>query len=450
MQMHINRRSFMGGAAAVGATSLAAPYRALAAAGPELTDATLSNGLRVVVYRDDRIPLITHQLWYRVGGGDEPLGVTGIAHFFEHLMFKGTLRNPGGTFNRFVDRLGGAQNAFTSMDATWFVQRMPKRQLADLMALEADRMTHLQLSDADITTELGAVLEEKRGGETNVNVLFSNGLRAALYPNHRNGVPVIGTEQDLRAMTRDPLLAFYRRYYAPNNAILVVGGDTTPDEVLKIAERTYGVIAPSASLPVRARPPLPAPPREPFRFETNRASTLSTTVYYRLPDLADVPLADMAPIGALATLSNGFGFEHGAYRRLVQGQRVASTAWGGFSPAMTGGELAFGFQALPGISEDKARQMLDETIDAIRTHVPDDTTLADIATQSLAADIRASDSAAAVVTGFGTMLSRGQKLSDYTSYRARLAAVTRADLRRIIDTYMTPERALVGTMVPKA
>lgn len=450
MALHLPRRRFLQGMGA-GAVLAGLPRAARASATPEFHDASLPNGMRVVIYRDNRIPLVTHELWYRVGAGDEQPGVSGIAHFFEHLMFKGTARNPGATFNRFVDRLGGAQNAFTTMDATYYVQRMPKRHLSDLMALEADRMTNLQLTDSDLSTELGAVLEEKRGNETNVSTLYFNGLRRVLYPQHRVGIPIIGVEAELRAMSRETLLAFYRRYYAPNNAILVVGGDVQVDEVMQLAAQHFGGVPASTTLPVRQRPP--APPlasQDPFRFETDRVTALSTSVYFRLPQLADVPIADKAPLGALATLSSGFGFEHGAYRRLVQDRRLASNAWGSYSGSMSGGELSFGFQALPGMTEDTARRLLDETLDAVRNNIPDDAALADVATQSLASDIKASDSSAAVVTGVGTMLSRGQDLAEYTSYRDRLAEVRRADIRRVIDTYMTPERALIGTMVPKA
>ena len=191
-------------------------------------DFTLANGLEVVVIPDHRAPVVTHMIWYKVGAADETPGKSGLAHFLEHLMFKGTAKNPGDTFSQAVAAIGGQENAFTASDYTGFYQRVPREHLKEMMAFEADRMTGLVLTDAVVRPELNVVLEEQ-----NMRVANNPGARldeqmdAALYLNHPYGRPVIGWRHEIEKLTRDDALAFYRRFYTPNNAIVVVAGDVT-------------------------------------------------------------------------------------------------------------------------------------------------------------------------------------------------------------------------------
>lgn len=449
MDLSASRRGFLSGGIALGAMSLfARPARAIP--DPRYFETALSNGLRIVVYRDNRIPLVSHTLWYRVGAGDEQMGRTGLAHFFEHLMFKGTANNPGATFTRFVDRFGGYQNAFTDFDTTCYVQRLPKEHLLDLMRLEADRMANLQLTENDIATELGAVLEEMRGTQTSVYRRFSNALRQIQYPGHRLGVSVLGTEADLRAMGREALLSFYRTYYAPNDAVLIVGGDVDPDAVVALAEKTYGQAAASPDLPVRKRAPLPAPAQTFFRQASPEVARSMVSTTYRLPGLTDIPVADLAALYMLPALSNGTGYRNGAYRRLVQQDRVATDVYGSFSIGLSACDLSFGFQAAADVGEARAVRILEDTTAILRTHLPSDSTLADAKTRYIANDVRADESAQAVVQGMGTMLLRGASLATFTGFRSRVEAMTRNDLYRVQDTYMRPENAVTSVLAPQA
>ena len=202
---------------------------------------TLGNGLQVVVIPDHRTPVVTQMIWYKVGSADETPGKSGLAHFLEHLMFKGTAKHPAGEFSQTVLRIGGNENAFTSTDYTGYFQRVPREQLARMMEFEADRMTGLMLKDENVLPERDVVLEEyNMRVANNPDARLTEQIMAALYLNHPYGRPVIGWHHEIEKLDREDALAFYRRFYAPNNAILVIAGDVEADEVRPMAERTFG------------------------------------------------------------------------------------------------------------------------------------------------------------------------------------------------------------------
>ena len=193
---------------------------------------TLDNGMDVVVITDNRAPVVTHMVWYRVGAADEPRGVSGIAHFLEHLMFKSTEKIPMGEFSKIVARLGGQDNAFTSQDATAYFQRISKDRLADVMAMEADRMVNLRLTEKEVLTERNVILEERRSRiENNPSSLLAEQMDAALYLAHPYGIPIIGWMHEMAELSPQDAMDFYKQHYAPNNAILVVAGDVSAADV---------------------------------------------------------------------------------------------------------------------------------------------------------------------------------------------------------------------------
>src|SRR6202041_2605395 len=205
---------------------------------------TLGNGLQVVVIPDHRTPVVTHMIWYKVGSADETAGKSGLAHFLEHLMFKGTAKNPEGRFSQILAAIGGQANAFTTSDYTAFFQRIAKEYLPTVMEFEADRMTGLVLTDANVLPERDVVLEEFNMRVANSpEARIGEQVSAALYLNHPYGRPVIGWRQEIEKLNREDALAFYRRFYTPNNAVLVIAGDVTGDEVKTLAEQTYGKVA---------------------------------------------------------------------------------------------------------------------------------------------------------------------------------------------------------------
>src|SRR5690348_15332037 len=227
-------------------------------AAPSVSHFKLANGLEVVVIPDHRTPVVTHMLWYRVGAADEIAGKTGLAHFLEHLMSKGTQKNPQGLFSQTVATIGGQENAFTSSDYTGYFQRTAREHLRTMMEFEADRMTGLVLTDDVVKPELQVVLEEQNMRvANNPAARLSEQVDAALYLNHPYGRPIIGWRNEIEKLTRDDALEFYRRFYTPNNAILIVAGDVTADEVRAMAEETYGKVKRVTDVAPRRRPQEP-------------------------------------------------------------------------------------------------------------------------------------------------------------------------------------------------
>ncbi|MCI0467830.1 MAG: insulinase family protein, partial [Beijerinckiaceae bacterium] len=229
-------------------------------AGPAVSPARLANGLDIVVIEDHRAPVITHMIWYRNGSADDPLGKSGIAHFLEHLMFKGTKNHPRGQFSELIAGLGGQENAFTSNDYTAYFQRAAKEHLGVCMEYEADRMKNLVLTDEVVTPERDVVLEERRmRTDSDPAEQLGEAVQAALFTQHPYGRPIIGWEHEIESLGRADALAYYDRFYSPDNAILVVAGDVDASGVIELAEKYYGSIPGHREALRRFRPREPAP-----------------------------------------------------------------------------------------------------------------------------------------------------------------------------------------------
>jgi zinc protease len=237
----------------------------------------LDNGLQVVVIPQRRAPVVTHTLWYKVGGADNEPGQSGLAHFFEHLMFKGTENNSKEVFQDAVKSVGGYDNAFTGNDFTAYVQQVTPEALPEMMRLEADRMRNLVLSDEDIETERQVVIEERVLTEENEpGSILQEAIRTMLFTVHPYRTPIGGWHQDLESVDREQLMAFYDRYYQPNNAVLVVAGDVDADVVRRLAEEAYGQVERGPEVPLRFRPEEPEPKVERRAILRDERVTLPT------------------------------------------------------------------------------------------------------------------------------------------------------------------------------
>ncbi|MEM6440520.1 MAG: pitrilysin family protein, partial [Pseudomonadota bacterium] len=226
-----------------------------ALAAPKVDSFALPNGLMGVVIEDRRAPVVTHMVWYRVGAADEPPGKTGLAHFLEHLMFKGTDEIPDAEFSKIIAANGGQDNAFTAQDYTGYFQRIAADRLGLVMKMEADRMRDLRLNEDQVRTERDVILEERAQRiDVNPGALMSEQRSAAMFLNHPYGLPLAGWRHEMEALTMQDALDFYRTYYAPNNAFLIVAGDVSVEEVRALAEVHYGPLAASENLPARVRP----------------------------------------------------------------------------------------------------------------------------------------------------------------------------------------------------
>ncbi len=293
---------------------------------------TLPNGLHVVVIPDRRTPVVTQMIWYKVGSADETPGKSGLAHFLEHLMFKGTAKHPAGEFSKTVLRIGGNENAFTSTDYTGYFQRVPREHLARMMEFEADRMTGLVLKDENVLPERDVVLEEfNMRVANNPDARLSEQVMAALYLNHPYGRPVIGWRHEIEKLDREDALAFYKRFYAPNNATLVIAGDVDAKEVRPLVERTFGEIAAQPAIParrVRPQEPPPAAPRT-VTLSDPRVEQPSVRRYYLVPSATTAAAGESPALDVLAQLM-GSGANSYLYRALVVDRQLAVSASAGY------------------------------------------------------------------------------------------------------------------------
>lgn len=204
---------------------------------------TLNNGLQVVVIPNHRAPVVSHMLWYKVGGADEAPGKSGLAHFLEHLMFKGTPNMPDGSFSKTIKRLGGSDNAFTAQDYTAYYQNVGKEHLPRVMEMEADRMRNLILGEDQVISERQVIIEERRQRiDNHPQARLNEQVLSALFVNHSYAVPTIGWMHEIKDLTREDALNFYKNWYRPDNAVLVVSGDVTASQLRKLAQKTYGKI----------------------------------------------------------------------------------------------------------------------------------------------------------------------------------------------------------------
>src|SRR4051794_2246620 len=326
---------------------------------------TLGNGMQVVVIPDHRTPVVTQMIWYKAGSADETPGKSGLAHFLEHLMFKGTAAHPAGEFSKTVLRIGGNENAFTSTDYTGYFQRVPREQLPKMMEFEADRMTGLVLKDENVLPERDVVLEEYNMRlANNPEARLSEQIMAALYLNHPYGRPVIGWHQEIEKLTREDALAFYRRFYAPNNATLLIAGDVDIGEVRPLAERTFGQIAPQPAIAPRgARPqePVPAAPRA-VTLSDPRVEQTGFRRYYLVPSATTAAKGESPALDVLAQLM-GNGSNSYLYRALVLDKPLAVSASASYQgTAVDDTQFTISVSPKPGVEFAAVEQAVDGVI----------------------------------------------------------------------------------------
>jgi zinc protease len=410
---------------------------------------TLGNGLQVVVIPDHRTPVVTQMTWYKVGSADETPGKSGLAHFLEHLMFKGTSKHPTGEFSQTVLRVGGNENAFTSTDYTGYYQRVPREELGKMMEFEADRMTGLILKDENVLPERDVVLEEfNMRVANNPEARLTEQIMAALYLNHPYGRPVIGWHQEIEKLDREDALAFYRRFYAPNNAILVIAGDVDAAEVRPMVERTFGAVPAQPAIPARRlRPqePEPAAPRT-VTLSDARVEQPSLRRYYLVPS-ATTAAGEGPALDVLAQLMGG-GNNSYLYRRLVIDRPLAVSA----SAAYQGTSLdatQFSVSASPrsGVEFAQIEQAIDEVISDIGQNAVRAEDLERVKTQLIAEAIYAQDNQATLARWYGGALTTGLSIEDIRSWPDRIRAVTAEQVREAAQKWLDKKRSVTGYLI---
>jgi zinc protease len=411
---------------------------------------TLPNGLQVVVIPDHRTPVVTHMIWYKVGSADETPGKSGLAHFLEHLMFKGTSKHPAGEFSQTVLRIGGNENAFTSTDYTGYFQRVPREELGKMMEFEADRMTGLVLKDENVLPERDVVLEEfNMRVANNPEARLTEQVMAALYLNHPYGRPVIGWHPEIEKLDREDALAFYRRFYAPNNAILVVAGDVDAEELRPMVERTFGLIAAQPAIPaLRLRPqePEPAAPRT-VTLSDPRVEQPSLRRYYLVPSATTAAAGESPALDVLAQLMGG-GSNSYLYRRLVVDRPLAVTA----NVAYQGTSLdatQFTITAAPrsGVEFAQVEQVIDEVIADISQNGVRAEDLERVKTQLIAEAIYAQDNQATLARWYGGALTSGISIEDIRGWPDRIRAVTAEQVRDAAQKWLEKKRSVTGYLI---
>ncbi len=411
----------------------------------------LDNGLEVVVVPDRRAPVVTHMVWYRVGGADEPKGKSGIAHFLEHLMFKGTEKIPPGEFSKIVARLGGQDNAFTSQDITSYFQRVAKERLPQVMSMEADRMANLRLDEKEVLTERKVILEERRSRVDNDPAsLLQEQMMAALYTAHPYHTPVIGWETEIRELNRPDALAFYKRFYAPNNAILVVTGDVEPDEVMALAKETYGKIPanPEVGNP-RVRPAEPEPLTERrVILRDGRAGKATFERYYLTPGFTTAANGEAEALQILTRII-GSSTTSRVYNALVRDEKKASSASAWYSGlGLDSGRLGFYAIAAGDTKLEDIEASLDRVIGEVIGNGVTPEELERAKTGEIANLIYASDSQQSLAHTYGWSLATGRTVEDVEARQERLKAVTREQVQAVASKYLDRKRSVTGYLIP--
>ncbi|MEQ8666968.1 MAG: pitrilysin family protein [Rhodospirillales bacterium] len=412
---------------------------------------SLDNGMQVVVVPNHRVPVVTHMVWYKVGSADEGPGESGIAHFLEHLMFKGTPTYPGASFSTIVAQNGGQQNAFTSYDYTAYFQTVARDRLELMMELEADRMTNLELSERDVATEREVVIEERRSRvENSPGARLREQLNAALYLNHPYRRPVIGWHHEIAGLDYDRIIAFYRKWYAPNNAILVVAGDITAEELKPLAEKYYGVI-PRADTPPRDW--LEEPPHQAARTIELRDPRVRQPSWQRTYMAPSYLYGASEHVDALQIMAEilGGGSTSRLYRALVidGGLAVSAGAW--YNPDSRGpGTFTVYASPAPGVSLDEVAAAVDAEIAAlIADGVTEDERKR--AVDGIGASvIFARDSLSTGARIIGSALAAGQSIDIVEDWTERIAAVTPEQILAATGAVFDERRSVTARLVPEA
>lgn len=411
---------------------------------------TLENGMQVVVIEDHRAPVVQQMVWYRAGSADEPPGESGVAHFLEHLLFKGTDTLAPGELSAIVARNGGRDNAFTSYDYTAYFQRVASDRLELMMQMESDRMRNLRLSEDDITTERQVILEERnQRTDSDPRALFGEQMRAAQYLNHRYGQPVIGWRHEMEELSREDALSFYGLNYAPNNAILVVSGDVTADEVHALAQTYYGVIPANPDLPAerfRSKEPPQIAPRR-LTYADDRVAQPYVQRTYLAPERNS---GDQTEAAALFLLSQLLGGGNTSYlANALQFDQQLAVYTGAFYSAVSLDETTFGLVIVPaqGVSLEEAEAALDRTFETFLVEGVDPAQLERIKLQLRASEIYERDNVDRIANRYGRALTSGLTIKDVEDWPRVLQSVTEDEVIAVAKKVLRREASVTGYLM---
>lgn len=427
--------------------AFAALVMPLGAQAEQVTEFSLDNGMDVVVIEDHRSPVVVHMLWYKVGAADEAPGVSGVAHLLEHLMFKGTEVRAPGEFSQLVEANGGSDNAFTSWDYTGYFQRIAVDRLPLMMEMEADRMRNLVLTEEGTAPEVSVVLEERaQRTDSNPNALFREQQSAAQYLNHPYGRPIIGWHHEVSQLGLEEALEFYDAHYVPNNTILIVAGDVTPEDVRVLAEEHYGPLEPNPDLPERVR--VAEPPQLAERrlvFEDPRIAQPYMTRSYLAPERDSGAQEQAAALTVLSDLLGGDPATSYLGQRLQFDEKVALYASAYYS-GVSLDDTTFNLTIAPaqGVSLADAEAALDAAVAAFIEEGVDPEQFARLKRQYKASAIYDLDDAGSTARRYGTALTAGLTVEDVQAWPGILQAVTEEDVIAAANMVFDRKNAVTG------
>lgn len=419
------------------------------ASGAPAQEFMLKNGMKIIVKEDHRAPTVAHMIWYKTGGMDEVNGTTGVAHALEHMMFKGTRTLKPGEFSKRVAALGGRENAFTSKDYTAYFQQIEKSKLEAVMKLEADRMANLVFDKNEFSREIKVIMEERRWrtDDQAISQVYE-ALNAATFNAHPYHHPVIGWMDDLQNMTVEDVQAWYRRWYVPNNAIMVVAGDVDANAVRVLAEKHFGGIA---GRPVVATRPQVEPEQRGARRLLVKAPAENPYVVlaFKVPVLRDVEKdQDTFALYVLSAVLDGYDNAR-LNARLVRTERVANSAGANYS-GMARGPVLFTLDGVPaaGTSTEQLEQLLRAEVARIAKDGISESELQRVKTQLVAGHVYKRDSIFGQAMEIGMMEMSGLSHRQVDRVLERLREVTAEQVQSVAQKYFGDDQLTVATLVP--
>ena len=423
-----------------------AVFAPAAYADDQVTNFMLDNGMEVVVIEDTRAPVVVHMVWYRAGSADEAPGVSGIAHYLEHLLFKGTETMEPGEFSATVAKNGGRDNAFTSYDYTAYFQRVAADRLELMMRMESDRMVNLQIGEEDIATERDVIIEERNQRvENSPGALFREQHNAAQFLNHRYGVPIIGWQHEMLGLGLKEAKDFYHQFYAPNNAVLVVAGDVRPDDVRALAETYYGVIPANLDLPERIRPQEPRQMAERrIVFEDPRVAQPYVMRSYLAPERDSGAQEEAAALSILADILGGGTTSVLTQKLQFETQTVVQAqAW---YRGLSLDDTTFNLVVVPaaGVTLEEAEAAMDNAIAEFMETGVDAAQLERIKKQIYASETYARDDVSGMANRYGAALTSGLTVADVQAWPDTLQAVTADDIMAAAARVFANENSVTG------
>jgi zinc protease len=416
---------------------------------------TLENGLQVVVVTNRRAPVVTQMVWYKVGAADEPRGKSGIAHFLEHLMFKGTDEVAPGDFSKIIARHGGRDNAFTSWDFTAYFQTVARDDLELVMRMESDRMRDLRLVEEQVLPERGVILEERRQRvENEARFQLDEQMGAALFIHHSYGIPIIGWEHEMAGLTQGDAENFYQTWYRPNNAILLVVGDVDAETVRPLAEKYYGAVA-AGPVPPRQRlrePPVTAERRLTLRSESVQQPAISFSLvapsYHPSAFVEEKESRHAYPLEVLEDIMGG-GTTGRLYRRLVMERRLASAVQFEYSGLnLDYGVINLWASPTPGTAVEVLEQALTEELARMVSGGVEEAEVAASIRRMLTDSAYARDSLMGPAYSFGMTLATGGTVEDIELWPERIRKVTKDQVNEAIQAVFANIKPVVGILLP--